>query len=96
MATMQSKVSAYRIVFLGLTKESLDGAIDSLDGDREIERRLIGRRNMIHIRLNSCKLLEMYIGQRSDNCSYVPACLTGHLSSVESRRSIKPPPTLCL
>ena len=32
MAAVQSKVIAYRIVFLGLTKESLDGASDSLDG----------------------------------------------------------------
>ena len=71
MAAVQSKVTAYRIVFLGLTKESLDGASDSLDCDR-IKRRLIGGRNMIHIRLNSCKLRRMYIGQRSDNCSYVP------------------------
>ena len=60
----------------------------------EIKRRLIGRRNMIHIRLNSCILRAMYIGQRSDNCSYVPACLTGHVSySLESRRSINPFPT---
>ena len=60
----------------------------------EIKRRLIGRRNMIHIRLNSCKLREMYMGQRSDNCSYVPACLTEHLSyALESRRSINLPPT---
>ena len=58
----------------------------------EIKRRLIGRRNRIHIRLNSYKLRGMYIGQRSDNCSYVLACLTGHLSySLESRRSINPP-----
>ena len=35
MATVQSKVTAYRIVFFGLTKESLDGASDSLDGDRD-------------------------------------------------------------
>ena len=55
MAAVQGKVTAYRIVFLGLTKELLDGASDSLDGDREIKGRLIGRRNMIHIRLNSCK-----------------------------------------
>ena len=43
MAAVQGKVTA----FLGLTKESLDGASDSLDGDREIKRRLIGRRNMM-------------------------------------------------
>ena len=35
MAAVQSKVTAYRIVFLGLTKESLDVASDSLDGDRD-------------------------------------------------------------
>ena len=34
MAAVQDKVTA----FLGLTKESLDGASDSLDGDREIKR----------------------------------------------------------
>ena len=43
MAAVQGKVTA----FIGLTKESLDGASDSLDGDREIKRRLIGRHNMI-------------------------------------------------
>ena len=43
MAAVQGKVTA----FIGLTKESLDGASDSLDGDREIKRRLIGRRNMM-------------------------------------------------
>ena len=32
MAAVHSKVTAYRIVFL--TKESLDGASDSLDVDR--------------------------------------------------------------
>ena len=42
MAAVQGKVTA----FIGLTKESLDGASDSLDGDREIKRHLIGRRNM--------------------------------------------------
>ena len=46
MAAVQGKVTAYRIV-VGLTKESLDGASDSLDGDREIKRLLIGRRNMM-------------------------------------------------
>ena len=93
MAAVQSKITAYRMVFLGLIKESLDGASDSLDGDREIKRRLIGRRNMIHIILNSCKLRWTYIGQSSDKCSYLPACLTGHQSySLESRRSITPPP----
>ena len=35
MAAVQSKVTEYRIVFLGLTKDSLDGASDSLDGDRD-------------------------------------------------------------
>ena len=43
MAAVQSKVTAYRRV----NKESLDGAINSLDGDREIKRRLIGRRKMM-------------------------------------------------
>ena len=43
MAAVQGKVTA----IVGLTKESLDGASDSLDGDREIKRRLIGRRNMM-------------------------------------------------
>ena len=32
MAAVQGKVTA----FVGLTKESLDGTSDSLDGDREI------------------------------------------------------------
>ena len=43
MAAVQGKVTA----FVGLTKESLDGVSDSLDGAREIKRRLIGRRNMM-------------------------------------------------
>ena len=43
MAAVKGKVTA----FIGLTKESLDDARDSLDGDREITRRLIGRRNMM-------------------------------------------------
>ena len=43
MTAEQGKVTA----FIGLTKESLDGASDSLDVDREIKRRLIGRRNMM-------------------------------------------------
>ena len=43
MAAMQGKVTA----FIGLTKESLDGASDSRDGVREIKRRLIGRHNMM-------------------------------------------------
>ena len=43
MVAVQGKVTA----FLGLTKESLDGASDSLDGDKEIKRRLIIRRNMM-------------------------------------------------
>ena len=43
MAAVQGKVTA----FIGLTKESLDGSSDSLDGDREIKRRLIGRQNMM-------------------------------------------------
>ena len=40
---MQGKVTA----FIGLTKESLDGASAALDGDREIKRRLIGRHNIM-------------------------------------------------
>ena len=43
MTAVQGKVTA----FIGLTKESLDGDGDSLDGDREIKRRLIGRHNMV-------------------------------------------------
>ena len=43
MAAVQGKVTA----FVRLTKETLDGASDSLDGDREIKRRFIGRRNMM-------------------------------------------------
>ena len=43
MAAVQGKVTA----FVGLTKESLDGASDSLDDDREIKRRLIDRRSMM-------------------------------------------------
>ena len=43
MAAVQDKVTA----FVRLTKESLDSASDSLDGDREIKRRFIGRRNMM-------------------------------------------------
>ena len=42
MADVQGKVTAFK-----LTKGSLDGARDSLDGDREIKRRLIGRHNMM-------------------------------------------------
>ena len=43
MAAVQVKVTA----FIGFTKESLDGASDSLDGNREIKRHLIGRHNMM-------------------------------------------------
>ena len=43
MSAVQGKI----IAFIGLTKESLDGASDSLDGGREIKRRLIGRHNMM-------------------------------------------------
>ena len=43
MAAVQGKVTE----FIGLTKELLDGASDSLDGDREIKRRLIDRHNMM-------------------------------------------------
>ena len=45
MAAVQGKVTA----FIGLTKESLDDASDSLDGDREIKRHLIGQRNTMTI-----------------------------------------------
>ena len=41
MAAVQGKI----IAFIGLTKESQDGVSDSLDCDREIKRRLIGRHN---------------------------------------------------
>ena len=43
MADVQGKVTES----IGLTKKSLDGASDSLDGDREIKRRLISRHNMV-------------------------------------------------
>ena len=43
MAAVQGKVTA----IIGLTKASIDGASDSLDGDREIKRHLIGRQNMM-------------------------------------------------
>ena len=43
IVAVQGKVTA----FIGLTKESLDSASDSLDGDREIKRRWIGRHNMM-------------------------------------------------
>ena len=43
MVAVQGKVTA----FIGLTKESLDGVSDSLDGNREIKRRLIGRHNLM-------------------------------------------------
>ena len=43
LAAVQGKI----IEFIELTMKSLDGARDSLDGDREIKRRLIGRRNMM-------------------------------------------------
>ena len=43
MAAAQGNITA----FIGLTKESLDGASDSLDGDRDTKRRLIGRHNMM-------------------------------------------------
>ena len=43
MLAVQGKVTA----FIGLTKESLDGASDSLVGDREIKRRLIDGHNMM-------------------------------------------------
>ena len=40
---VQGEVTA----FIGLTNESLDGASDLLDGDREIKRRLNDRHNMM-------------------------------------------------
>ena len=43
MAAVQGKVTA----IIGLTKESLDDARDSLDGERAIKRRLIGRHNIM-------------------------------------------------
>ena len=43
MAAVQGKV----IALIGLTKESLDGASDSLDGNRYIKRRLIDRHNIM-------------------------------------------------
>ena len=43
MAAVQGKVTA----FVGLIKESIDGASDSLYGDREIKRRLTARHNMM-------------------------------------------------
>ena len=43
MAAVQGKVTS----IIGLTRESLDGASDSLDGDREIKPRLIGRHDMM-------------------------------------------------
>ena len=43
MAAVHGKVTE----FVGLTQESLDGTSDSLDGDREIKRSLIGRHNMM-------------------------------------------------
>ena len=43
MAAVQGKVKA----FVELTKELLDCASDWLDGDGEIKRRSIGRRNMM-------------------------------------------------
>ena len=43
MAAVKGKVTA----FIGLTKESLDGASNSLEGDREVKQHLIGRHNMM-------------------------------------------------
>ena len=43
MAAVKGKVTT----FIWLTKESLEGASDSLDGDREIKQCLIGRHNMM-------------------------------------------------
>ena len=44
MAAVQGKPGK-TTAFIGLTKESLDGASDSLDGDREMKRHFIGRHN---------------------------------------------------
>ena len=46
MAAVQGKPGKVT-AFIGLTKESLDDASVSLDGDREIKRRLISRHNMM-------------------------------------------------
>ena len=43
MAAVHGKVTA----FVGLTQKKIDGTSDSLDGDREIKRRLIDKRNMM-------------------------------------------------
>ena len=61
MAAVQGNLT----IFSGLTKESLDGASDSLDGDREIKRRLIGRRNMVtRLRLqDNCFCKAMAVSQ---------------------------------
>ena len=45
MADKRAAVLGKVTAFITLTKESLDGASDLLDGDREIKRRLIGRHN---------------------------------------------------
>ena len=37
MAAVKDKVAGYRIVFVRLTNESLDGASDSLDCDSDIK-----------------------------------------------------------
>ena len=47
MANKMAAVQGKLIAFIGLIKESQDGASDSLDGDREIKLRLIGRHNMM-------------------------------------------------
>ena len=43
MAAVQGKATA----FVGIDKGKIDGTSDSLDGDREIKRRLSDRRNMM-------------------------------------------------
>ena len=43
MAAVHGKVTA----FVGLTTGKIDGTSDSLDDDREINRRLIDKRNMM-------------------------------------------------
>ena len=47
MADKKAAVKGKVTSLIGLTKESLDGASDSLDGDRDIKRRLIGRNDMM-------------------------------------------------
>ena len=93
MAAVQGKVTA----FLGLRKESLDGASDSLDGDREIKRRLIDRRNIItrlswtasawqlHLQGYGC-ISSVYISSAITYCiSRMPASMLGFLVNRSDR-----------